>query len=198
MFIILKANNSNISKVYLDQKKDEVIGKFGFSINGLVRYKLNQKVNFQTGIGYVKNGINEKTVKLTPAVPDSTLPTYGRYSFVQHSITVPLLLQYYFSTTKNKFYLIGGVTPTFSFKSYDNYTLTYLNGNETTSKTDVSSKVRNLNLGAALGFGYQYKLNNKIDMFVQPNFNINLLGIYKNTDLSRYIYSYGLTIGCII
>jgi hypothetical protein len=187
----------NTTKEYLANIRAREIGRIGFASQMLVRYRMNKRFYIQSGIGYLNSGYISDKVKLVPAVPDPTFPTYRLSSFNQHSITVPLLLQYYFNTTKNRFYLVGGFTPSFSVNAYDKSTLIYEGKSDITTKYDLTKSTRRVNLIGMLGVGYQRTVSSHLDLFIQPAVSLNLFSTFKSDFIIRHNYSLGLGVGVI-
>ena len=111
---------------------------------------------------------------------------------------LPVLLRYNISRRPNKFYLIGGITPQIKISRITTTKLWYPSGEITTSKSDDNATAfRKVNANGTIGIGYDMKLSGKLNLFVQPTFDCNLLGTSRSASLNRRIYTIGLNMGLI-
>lgn len=163
------------------------------------QYPLNLQSRLQIGIGYSYTGFQDRVIKYQYATPEPTAPTHGQFSLDYHDVMAPILYRRQFSARKNGFYLIGGITPLFTVRREKIYKAWYENGSISKSYTvDQSTEFRRLNINGTLGVGYAFSIGGKTNLFIQPTFDCNLLGVSKAASVNRRIYLIGLNLGLVI
>ena len=173
-------------------------GMMAYQGHFFTQYNISPKLSFQVGLGYALTGYNDKKRPLILATPEPTLPKYIRLGMVYHDITVPLLLRYYRSSLKNKFYFTWGLIPNIQIVRYKNYQSLFDNGSIATIKKKDNILYKPINISGAIGFGYDFTLGKKLHGFVQPIFNYNLFSVYKSDPAQLRMYTVGLSAGVIL
>ncbi len=170
---------------------------FGYTGYMFTQYKINEKWSILTGAGYAHTGYTTgKHSNLVFAQPEPSAIQSVRFSWIHQDIILPVLSRYNLTKRKNKFYVIGGLTPLLKLGRIKKQESGYLDGSSITKKEeDTVADYRKINLNGTIGIGYDLQLASKTSLFFQPTFDCNLLDTAKSGSLNRKIYAIGLNIG---
>ncbi len=193
-----QSNDGSVPDVVANTYKNSEKRTLGYAAQVFVQYAASARLKLQGGIGYAKTGYATPKKELIFATPEPSAPKYSQFEYAHEDIILPFQARFNLSATKNTFYLVGGIGPLFKLKRLKTNTLWYEDG-RTTRKTedDTSTSFRTVNFNGSVGIGYDLKIARKMNLFVQPTFDCNLLGVSKPASLNRRIYSIGLNLGVI-
>ena len=187
------------SSLPAEQYKDLEQRKWGYYGYLFTQYPLSNKARLQIGMGYSRTGFQDAVLKYQYATPEPSAPTHGQFLFDYHDVMAPVLYRHQFSAGKNSFYLIGGITPLFNVRREKIYKAWYQNGSISETYTvDESTEFRRLNINGTFGVGYAFSIGGKTNLFIQPTFDCNLLGVSKAASVNRRMYLIGLSLGLVI
>ncbi|HOY06641.1 MAG TPA: hypothetical protein PLO67_14635 [Saprospiraceae bacterium] len=173
----------------------QIAGRFGINVN----VKLTERLHLKTGMrlaraGYTtgKSGLRYESEYATGTwVPDPSLP--HRAEFIHHYLLLewPVMGRLEWNRRKWSPFMEIGMSP-----------VLFLSG-RTTQITDFETKtikenlvgVSTFQLAGNLAFGYNYQVNQKIQVFGQPTFRY-LLTKLKKAQAGHHLYSIGLEMGC--
>lgn len=194
---ILSSDGSVPTQVVNNIKYRE-LRDFGYSALIFAQYEASARLKFQAGLGYSRTGYSNRKVTLIFEMPEPGAPTNSKFSYASHDLIVPVQLRYNLSKKQNGFYLLGGVSSVIKLSRTTTRTLWYADDKKV-SVTDKDKDVEynGFNISGIAGFGYDYKIAPKLNLFVQPSLECNLLGTTKSTALTRRIYSFGVSLGLI-
>jgi hypothetical protein len=185
---------SDIENIY----KDIEIPRAAGYAHLFAEYQFSERTQLQVGAGYGLSGYADKERDLSFALPEPApaLKVSAKYSI--HHLRIPVLLKYAPLKNSTKWYLIGGLVNQYSIAEKSRLHFTNPDGTTINTTTDYAgTNFRKYNLNAALGTGFNFRLG-KLDAFIQPMFDINLLGVSKNASLNRHIWSAGLNVGIVL
>jgi hypothetical protein len=174
------------SAMYRDYRNSKETGLPGISAEVLIRYRLNDKVGFETGLGYAKSGYAIREERLID--PGFSPLTSGYYSelfrYVNKNVTIPLNLSY---STKKRLNFRVTAGPAIFIPISENVKWILREGMGRSKGQEVhtrksESKINRVNLAFNLGVGFGCRLNEKLTMLLQPKVVYDLSG-GENTDI---------------
>ncbi|MBC7777719.1 MAG: PorT family protein [Phycisphaerae bacterium] len=192
------SNDGSVPDVVATTFKNSEKSTLGYAAHAFAQYPASARLKLQLGIGYAKTGFDTPKRALVFEVPEPSGLKYIKFEFSHHNITLPLQARYNFSKKKNTFYLMGGITPLFKLKRSKTITSWYADGGKKRkTEEDTITSYRTVNFNGSIGIGYDLKVAKRMNLFFQPTFDFNLLGVSKSASLNRRIYSMGLSVGLI-
>ena len=181
---IISDNNSEIYKTIFDSLE---IPKFGYStgINGI--YSINKK--FAITLSFLFSDKGEK-------LKENSLPSYEKFKNHYYYLDIPVKVKYSFFETPNKynFYSTLGI----SLNMFLNHRISYtFNGANSTqaSMPGNSIDIAKTNVGINVGLGINCTLTKKWYFKGEVTYKQSLNPIVTNSNLKRYLYSFGPTLG---
>lgn len=174
-----------------------VIGKPNIGVSVEAAFSLKKKLNFHVGLGANTLYFKQKITGLTwasdfdPQVGFRRSTTY--YDSKLIAVNVPLKINY----TLNKNQSIeGGLTTSVRFnKKSDFYTLRDDDNFKTIVSKNSEILVRNVNFILSGGYNFKAKLNDKMNLLIQPYAAIHILGDeLKLFYVNNYFYQIGLNV----
>ncbi|MEO6548830.1 MAG: outer membrane beta-barrel protein [Ferruginibacter sp.] len=170
-----KLNNNDgspSSDLLIKNRNDKEIGKFGYTTGIDICVKLTEKVGFETGIQYSNKGYQTKKQNLVFSQPDPSLPTTTKIVYVYHYIDIPLKVNLMLG--QGRIRLISSVGVTTNILMKENY--------------------KKVNFSPMAGIGIDYKINNQINLRVEPTFRYGIL-YTTDTPVTENLWNTGLNIG---
>lgn len=175
--------------------RNREVSRFGGSVNLIIRESITSKFSLQSGLGFTLNGYNYRKTATSWGAPDPTLPIAIKSQYIYQNINIPLLMSYNFKMFRKNCYIQSGLVGVFAIKKSIFFTRYFLSNKEISTSSNDDS-VRNNNLNASIGIGMDIIKRENYNLFIQPNFDINLFNIgKKTTPIQRRIYSLGLSLG---
>jgi len=189
---IITKYKSGLYKDYRDSKEGYLPG---FDIKAVFSYKINEKFNIETGVGYSKTGYSIKEIRLIdPGFSPVTARYYSElYRFTNRNLNIPFhfvyntkkRLNYYFSVGPSVIFPISGKVDWILRKEFGKS-----EGQAIDSKTNESDGQK-VNLSMDLGFGIGYKLTERFNISLQPGISYYLIGT-ENTYIRDKLYNISL------
>ncbi len=174
-------------------------GKGGYQILLFAEHHIHPRVAVRMGLGYANTGSKLPKRPLLFAVPEPGLPTAAQFSFVHTDILTPLHLRFDLNKDQRRWFVIGGLSPSFKSSRKIKKQLWFLNGQrETSTADDTGPEFRDMNVNATLGFGCDLNLGNNLHLLIQPSLDVNLWGTTLRTSGNERIFSVGLNIGVLL
>jgi hypothetical protein len=198
-FRILKPDDSEMAKFMVDYYNTTQSHTIGFTSGLSLNYKLNKKIQFESGILLSEKGYKDKRgyegIHQYDPYPYRVYSTTYDYLYF---IEIPLKVNYFVTSKKIKIYFTGGVSNSIFFKSGIIIKDTYADGTEKTinHKFRPRSDIKNINLATTVGFGFFYSFTNRLSIRVEPTCRYFLTSDTKNsTDIKEHLYSFGINTG---
>lgn len=171
------------------------IPKIGFTGGINVAINFTRFFGIETGIHYSDKGYQTKVLELTPpgGGPDPSAPDKIRYNYHFHYIDIPL--KFYFTVGKKKvrFLATGGITTNIFIDETQTITRFYTTRTESET-TDTEFDYNRINLSPTIGLGIDYKINQRMNLRIEPVFRYGILKII-DAPMTGYLYNAGLNIG---
>lgn len=180
--------------------KEREIAKTSLSAGILVGIPLNNNWTIYTGINYMRTGYKYREITLRPAVPDPFFPEKIKTVYKSENIEIPIHAnRYIFQKEKIRLYAMAGPSIWFNISNKKIEDLTYMDGRTEKEKTDdLGTEFKAVNLALSAGFGLEYQLSKKFDLFIQPMSQLSLLGMSVDAPLNRNIFNFGFAFGIIL
>jgi hypothetical protein len=179
------------SALYKDYRNSKETGLPGISAEASVRYRISSKIDFETGLGYLQNGYAVREERLIdPGFSPVTSGYYSElYRYVNKNVFVPLNMSY---STKGRihFMVTAGPVIFFPVSEHVEWILRKEMGRSGEQAVDTrknESDSKNVALDFNLGLGVGYRLNEKLNILLQPKVVYDLLGS-ENTDIRDHLY----------
>jgi hypothetical protein len=182
------------------------VGKFSYSIGAFGEKEINNKARFRIGINLMNTGFGTKKLPLTtgssldpqgfPSFTNPNDPIAGRFIFNDIKIELPIDFQF-FINKKQSFFIDFGMSPILNIYSYSTFKTYFSDGRiNSSSSSNNDPNIRKLALAAQLGIGYEFKLNEKLTMEIQPKCQYFLTTLINSKNKSGMIpYNLGLQMG---
>ena len=190
-------NYNAFNQPYTQQLFDSIDKpNIGFHTGINYNRKVSRKIYLSGGVHLSKMGYSSKMDNLVfpsdldsiTGLPISTHTVKLSYDF--YLISFPLELRYDFNDRNFSPYLKIGISPTLNMYSYIKSQIDI--EDERTQKNNY--QLNHLTALLQIGFGANFKLNDKWQIFAQPTFRYQLTKIRKEYD-SNHLYSIGIELG---
>jgi len=183
------------SNVYRDYRNSKEGFLEGFDIATNIAYDFNNKISFESGIGYSKNGYSVKEERIIdPGFSPLTAGYYSDlYRLTYDNIYIPIHLDYH-NSRKLQYCVNFGPSLIIPLTEKVEYIL------RKTFESSVDQKVisnpnpsglKTVNISFDLGLGIGYHLNDKIQLTLLPKASVFLLG-NENTWIKDTLYNINL------
>ena len=190
---LMNGDGSEMSDWIIRSRNDIEVPIFGYSIGLNVRFSINNRLGFQSGLKYTRKG--ERTIKSVPNVADPSdpaVPDYGNFIYHYYFLDIPLLLNYTVELKKIKFITSFGLVNNIGIKQI-NTSIAYYPDYKYVTKYETDLRYSRNILSAYISTGFMYNMNNKLALRVEPYFTVNTVHI-SNTPIRGYLYSGGLDV----
>ncbi len=169
------------------------VAKFGYTVGLNLLYRLNNRLTIETGILLSDKGEKTKKTSFTD-VPAGQKIMYYTYKYNYYYLGIPLKANYSITTGKLNLYVTAGV----SANIFLTQKTTLITGHDSKdwerNTTQTKSGFNSVNFAMLAGLGLQYKLNNKINIKVEPLYTRSLTSVI-NAPVKSYLYSTGINFG---
>lgn len=177
----------------LKERNENELPKFGFTTGVNVSYTIKKYVGIEAGIQYSNKGYQDKILELIFPQPAPDLPIKSRRIDNFHYLDIPIKANFFIGNKKVRFISSVGITTNILLKA--TITSIYYYTNRKERGTNVYSyDFERVNLSPTVSVGIDYKINNKMNLRIEPTFRYGVLQII-NTPLTAYLYSGGINIG---
>ena len=193
-FRTLKNNDGSSSSTFvMNSRNDREIAKFGYTASLNLCFNFTEHIGLETGIQYSNKGYQTKMQDLFWGQPDPSLPTKAKFVYSDLYIDIPLKANFTFGKRKFKFCSSAGLTTNIFIKETSTSIQEFSNGDtkKQTSKTIFSYK--RVDLSPRVSIGLDYKINNRMNLKVEPTFRYGVLKII-DTPVTGYLWNAGLNI----
>jgi hypothetical protein len=192
-FRTLKNNDgSSSSEIIISQRNDRETIKVGYTAGLNVCFNIKNYFGLETGIQYSNKGYQTKKQDMVSEQPDPGLPKQTKFIYDFHFIDIPVKVNFTIGKKKVRFFTSVGVTTNIFIKETQTSFLYY--SDRTDNKTSPTNLDYNkVNISPTVSFGIDYKINNRMNLRVEPTFRYGVLKII-DTPVTGYLYSGGLNI----
>lgn len=176
------------------------IGKLNYRFGVNYDLKISKRFWLETGLRFSSLGYNTKKKFLMYGgeydvntgiwSPDPSLPHEFQIGNDYFFLEIPINLKYQLGKNKWNPFLLIGISPNI----YLTTKTTEITELYTKSYTDRSPLIKNITYSVNIGFGFDYSLSEKYQLFVQPSFRYHFTKL-NNGYKAEYLYSYGIELG---
>jgi len=190
-FRTLKSNDgSSATDVLIDQRNDMETIKPGYTPGLNVCFNIKKFVGLETGIQYSNQGYQTEKQDLVYLQPDPILPSQLKYVYNYHCIGIPVKVNFTKGEKKVRFFTSVGLTTNIFIKETQT-TFSYFSDHTDKKTSQTSFDYNKVNISPTLSVGIDYKINDRMNLRVEPTFRYGVLKII-DTPVTGYLYSAGL------
>ena len=170
---------------------NEII-KVGYTAGLNVCFNLSHLIGLETGIQYSNKGYQTKFQELFFAGYIQDAPMKVKYIYNFHYIDIPVKVNFTFGKNKVRFFTSVGLTTNVFIEETQTRISVYSNGKQKgTSPTNID--YNRINISPTVSVGFDYKINNRMNLRVEPTFRYGILTII-DAPIHGYLFSAGLNI----
>ncbi|MES2621388.1 MAG: porin family protein [Bacteroidota bacterium] len=192
-FRTLKNNDGSLTSdlvVKLNNENETV--KVGYTTGLNVCFNIKKFVGLETGIQYSNKGYQTKMEHLIYAQPEPGFPNKAKFIYNFHCIDIPVKANFTIGKKKVRFFTSVGLTTNILFK--ETATNVYVYSDRKVRKTyPTRYDYKRINISPTISVGIDYKINNRMNLRVEPTFRYGVLKII-DAPVTGYLYSGGLNI----
>jgi Outer membrane protein beta-barrel domain len=177
-------------------RNGEEVPKISYTTSVNISYTIKKNFSIETGIQYSNKGYQTKDIEFTFPDPDPAVPEKVKTIYNYHYLAIPLRSNFIFGENKIRFIASVGVEVEFLINESQTSIL-YFPNNTTRIIESIGSEYRKVNLSPFLSLGADYKINDKMNLRLQPIFRYGVLKT-SDTPLTDLLYSVGLNIGLYV
>lgn len=180
--------------------RDNESAKFNYHFQLNYIENISSKWALKMGIGFAQLGYKEKISNVIfgdqiltgQPTSDPLASKSAEFKYDYQFIEIPASIQYNFSRKKWSPFVAFGISTSYYIKSIDNLVL----DNETisTEKYRDEGFVNHIQIASIFSFGATYKINDKWQTFLQPNFRFHLTKI-SDSSVKERLWSGGVAWG---
>ncbi len=187
----LSDNQWNEIKNYMDSIE---ISKFGYTSGINFLYQFNTRWSAETGIQYSNKGYQISSI-LTSSIEYPEDRNLANILYSYNYIDIPFKANYSFINKRiNLFVSIGAI-----LNININSTIKYIPDIPTpqfkTHTKDNNYPYNKINISPTIGFGLNYKINDRMKLSIEPAFRYGILNIDNSSYSTMHLWSTGLNFG---
>lgn len=170
-------------------------GNFGYLVGLRLLAGGDSKVNFSTGINYQRTSYRVRPLDI--AVGDEQLVEVfeQRQQFDFHNIEVPFALHFYQDVAEqHRVYFKLGMAVLYHIGRNQTTSL-FQEGTLREQNTTKINSGADLNTGLVMGLGYETKISQRLELFVEPVFRYYLRSHFDDDRFGRQPYLLGVSAG---
>lgn len=190
---ILENNDgTEMSDAIINSRDDREIPKFGYSTGLNVCFNINRFLGIETGLQYSNKGYQTEKIDLIFGQPDPSLPEHLKYIDDFHYVDIPLKVNFTAGKKKVRFFSSVGITTNIFIKGTTTSVIYYSDRTER-DKDPTSYDFEKVNLSPTVSAGIDYKINDRMNLRVEPTFRYGVLKII-DAPVTGYLYNGGLNV----
>jgi len=208
----LKNNDGSLSSETLIKVRNEnETVKPGYTVGLNFIYNFNKNIGIETGIQYSNKGYQTKMQDYIPgdiidpkygfidsSNPPGNMPTQLRTIYNDYYIDIPLKVNFIFGKRKIRIITATGITANLFVKETFTRIFNYVDGTTSRKTYNLSYyDYKTLNISPFISVGIDYKINNRMNLRIEPTFRYGLLKIIEQP-VTAYLWNAGLNISYCI
>jgi hypothetical protein len=179
----------------IDSYNDIEIPKISYTAGANVSFNINKLLSLETGVQYSNKGYQTKmlAIPFETLVYDPNTPTAeGKMIYDYHYIDIPVKANFTIGQNKVRFFSSIGLTANILIDATQSSII--VAQNETTKyKHDTNYGYNKLNISPTISVGIDYKINNNMNLRIEPTFRYGILSII-DAPIQGYLYNGGLNV----
>lgn len=185
-------DGSSSSNLVITQRNALEIAKIGYTTGINACFNIKTFLAVEAGIQYSNKGYRTKKYDLVFAQPGQSFPQQTKNIFSVHYIDVPLKVKYILGKKRLRF--LGGIGLVTNIFLKEMVTKYYYYSDHTDKKrTATGFNYNTINLSSVVSIGIDYKINNRMNLRLEPTFKYSLLKMTP-TPVVPYLYNAGLNV----
>ena len=159
-------------------------------------YNINKNIGIETGVQYSNKGTQSKFHEVLDINSHYKFKNIYNYDFLD----VPLKANFTLGKQKVRFFSSIGIVANFLLKATSQNVAIYPERtvSEVIEYASVSTKYNKFNISPMISLGIDYKINDRMNLRVEPTFKYQALNSIKNSDKRCNFYSGGLNVSYYI
>lgn len=192
-FRTLKNNDTDPSNDFvLDERNKNETFKLGYTGGLNVCYNFNKNIGLEAGIQYSNRGYQSNFLDIINGQSEPHMPNKMKFIYNYYYLDIPLKINYSVGKKKVRFFASLGFSTNILMTANESDLFIY--SDHALKKTFTSNyDYSKLNLTPIGSVGIDYKINNRMNLRVEPTFRY---GVFKiiDTPITGYLYSGGLNV----
>lgn len=191
----LIAIDANLSEQMLQDIEDRETGKFSISGGGHAGWR-GEKAGFQFGLGVAETGYRTVREPIPPDSPDAPNASQQRFIYRNINLELPIELQFIHELDyRNFFYFMLGGVGSYNLANQEIKILYDGDIRERGDDPEPEGDYRRSNFAFQAGLGWERNIGGSTHLYLQPNFQFWLSGLYRDASINRSLYNFGLKLG---
>jgi hypothetical protein len=187
--------SSNNEWTKATRNKNET-GHTGFTVHSQVRYKFNNRVYLEGGVGYANRSYKTKFEDLQWTPDDASLLMKSRTIYRFKYITLPLNINYGIYTHKKiRLFATAGIATNIFLAKRTKVHSSFANGSDSDYAFSKRAGYTTFSAMASGGVGIDYQIMKRFALRVEPYYQRTIRSITVDDDTKEYIYAFGLSTG---
>ena len=167
--------------------------KIGYTAGLNFCYNITSYLGIETGIQYSDKGFQHIQTEFYPDQPDDPMmPDKAIFNYHFHYIDVPLKANFTIGKKKVRFFTSVGLTTNFFITEIQSEILKYDNRKVIKNEPTLFD-YKKINLSPVISAGIDYKINNSMNLRVEPCYRLGVLKII-DAPVSGWLWNAGLNI----
>ncbi|TAH27720.1 MAG: PorT family protein [Cytophagales bacterium] len=192
-FRTVKINDGNSSRgLLINLRNDMETIKVGYTVGLNVCFNIKKFVGLETGIQYSNKGYQTKKMNYAFVQPEPSLPEQLKLIYNFHYIDIPLKVNFTIGKKKVRFFTSVGLVTNILIKETET-SLVYYSDHTDKKINPTYFDYNKVNISPTISAGIDYKINNRMNLRVEPTFRYGVLKIIDEP-VTEYLYSSGLNI----
>ena len=193
-FRTLKNNDGSSTSVGLMKShNDRETTKISYTTGLNFCFNIIKSISLETGFQYSNKGFQTKMMDLTfSGPPSTTLPTKSKSIYNFHYIDIPIKMNFSFGKNKIGFFTSVGIITNILIKNDQTMVLVYSDKTEKATNPIIGN-FKALNLSPIISIGVDYKINERMNLRVEPIFRYGVMKII-DAPVTEYLWNGGLNI----
>lgn len=172
------------------------VGNTGFTVYSQVRYKLNNRIYIEGGVGYANRSYKTKFEDLDWASDDPSLATKSRTIYRFKYITLPLNINYSIYTHKKmRVFASARIATNIFLAKRTRVQSSFSNGSNSEYAFSKRAGYTTFSVAAKGGVGFDYQVMKRFAIRVEPYFQRTIRSVTVDDNAKEYIYAWGVATG---
>lgn len=170
----LNVRNESFYKSMASYRRDVELPLLSYSTGVLAQYHFSSQNTITTGIQYSLKGYQTENIDSRQGRDDPSIPKTIQFKCKYYYIDIPVHFRHYFGSKKVQFVAGFGVNINLLLDSKQEASYNYDNFSEVET-INVSRFMKRYNLSPMLSAGINYKVNNQLNVLLEPVFRHQIL-----------------------
>lgn len=188
----LLANKSSPSYAVKENRDNIEEAGFGFTAGVTAASKINESIDWETGLQFASKGYGTSKQALFYPVPPTTEPVAARLIWNYRYLDVLMKIKFYWGSGRTRIVSSAGVSTGFLLNAKQTTLLEFTDGRTEKSRQEIIG-FRKIDVSPMLAIGLNHRLNDNMQFAVEPTFRYGLLKI-MDAPIAEHLWSAGLNL----